>query len=76
MRNDGIPTQAQLEMLRARYPKGTRVELVYTSDPYTKLSPGTKGTVSFVDAMGTVFIDWDNGSGLGIVPGEDVVRKL
>ena len=34
-------------MLRARYPKGTRVELVYTSDPYTKLQPGTKGTVEF-----------------------------
>ena len=76
MRNDGIPTQAQLKTLRARYPKGTRVELDYTSDPYTKLSPGTKGTVSFVDDMGTVFIDWDNGSDLGIVPGEDVVRKL
>ena len=76
MRNNGVPTTAQLDLVRARYPKGTRVELVYTSDPYTKLQPGTKGTVSFVDAMGTVFIDWDNGSGLGIVPGEDIVRKL
>ena len=27
-------------MLRAQYPKGTRVELVHTSDPYTKLQPG------------------------------------
>ena len=76
MRNNGIPTKAQLEALRSRYPKGTRVELVSTSDPYTKLQPGSKGTVSFVDSMGTIQIDWDNGSGLGMIPGVDEVRKL
>jgi len=76
MRNDGFPSEAKLAMLRARYPKGTRVELVYTSDPYTKLQPGTKGTVEFVDSAGTIQISWDNGSGLGMIPGEDEVRKL
>ena len=49
MRNDGFPSRARLNMLRAQYPKGTRIELVHTSDPYTKLQPGTKGTVEFVD---------------------------
>ena len=76
MRNDGFPSKAKLTMLRARYPKGTRVELVHTSDPYTKLQPGTKGTVSFVDDAGTIQIDWDNGSCLGMIPDEDEVRKL
>jgi len=76
MRNNGFPSRAQIEMLRSRYPKGTRVELVHTSDPYTKLIPGTKGTVEFVDDAGTIQISWDNGSGLGMIPGEDEVRKL
>ena len=62
-------------MLRAQYPKGTRVELVHTSDPYTKLQPGTKGTVEFVDDAGTIQISWDNGSGLGMIPGEDEVVR-
>ena len=26
--------------------------------------------------MGTIFPDWDNGSGLGVVYGEDSFRKL
>jgi len=76
MRNDGFPSRARINMLRAQYPKGTRVELVHTSDPYTKLQPGTKGTVEFVDDVGTIQINWDNGSGLGMIPGEDEVRKL
>lgn len=76
MRNDGFPSRARINMLRAQYPKGTRVELVHTSDPYTKLQPGTKGTVEFVDDAGTIQISWDNGSGLGMIPGEDEVRKL
>jgi len=76
MRNDGFPSRARINMLRAQYPKGTRVELVHTSDPYTKLQPGTRGTVEFVDDVGTIQINWDNGSGLGMIPGEDEVRKL
>ena len=76
MRNNVFPPKARLEQLRAMYTHGTRIELVFTSDPYTKLTPGTKGTVDFVDDAGTLQIRWDNGSGLGMVPGEDEVRKL
>lgn len=45
------------------------------SDPYTTLKPGDKGTVNFVDDTATVFVDWDNGSTLGVVYGEDVIKK-
>ena len=64
------------EMAKRRFPEGARVELVYTSDPYTKLKPGDTGGVSFVDDMGTVHVNWDNGSMLGMVPGEDELRIL
>jgi len=54
--------------------KGDRVVLVYTSDPYTKLQPGAQGTVSAIDDAGTVHVQWDSGSGLGLIPGEDRFR--
>lgn len=44
--------------------------------PYSRLKPGDKGTVHLVDDTATVFVDWDSGSGLGIVYGVDKVRKL
>ena len=50
---------------------GRRVELVRCADEYTTLSPGERGTVSSVDDMGTAHVDWDNGSHLGLVLGED-----
>lgn len=46
---------------------GDRVELVACTDEYTRLTPGEKGTVSFIDSMGTIHVDWDSGSSLGLV---------
>ena len=65
-----------LDIIGRDYPAGTRVELVHMEDPYTKVPEGTKGTVRCVDDTGTIFVDWDTGSGLGIVYGEDLCRKL
>lgn len=73
---NGFPSRETVERLRMTYPKGTRVELVSMSDPYTKLKPGDQGTVSFVDDIGTVFVRWDCGSGLGVAYGEDHIRKI
>lgn len=50
---------------------GRRIRLLRCSDSHTKLKPGALGTVSMVDDLGTVHIDWDDGSTLGLVPGED-----
>jgi hypothetical protein len=47
------------------------VELVHTSDPYTQLKPGDKGTVQFTDDLGTLHVRWDSGSSLGLVPRKD-----
>jgi hypothetical protein len=56
--------------------KGKRIELIATTDPYTNLRPGDRGTVDFVDDMGTIHVSWDNGSQLGLVPGEDQYKLL
>lgn len=46
---------------------GKRIRLIRCDDPYTKMAPGSEGTITFVDDFGTVFADWDCGSGLGLV---------
>jgi hypothetical protein len=50
---------------------GDTVRLVWTSDEFTRLVPGARGRVSFVDDLGTVHVEWEDGSTLGLVPGED-----
>lgn len=76
MAKNSFPDQCTVERIRKMYPKGTRVELVEMNDPYSRLKPGDKGTVRLVDDTATVFVDWDSGSGLGIVYGVDRIRKL
>lgn len=73
---NSFPSREVVTRLRERYPKGCRVELVQMNDPYSKLKPGDKGTVDFIDDTGTIFCSWDIGSTLGVVFGEDVVKKL
>jgi hypothetical protein len=46
---------------------GKRVQLQYTNDPYTGLRQGDKGVVNFVDDVGTLHVNWDSGSSLGLV---------
>ena len=71
-----FPSKEIVNNLRENFPEGTRVELVHMNDPFTKLMPGDKGTVRFVDDAGTIFVRWDNGSGLGVAYGEDSCRKI
>jgi hypothetical protein len=65
-----------LKQLRSNYTPGTRVMLLKMNDPYTKLQPGDKGTVTSVDDMGTIHVSWDSGSSLGVVFGEDLCKKI
>lgn len=73
---NSFPATKVVEELRKLYPHGTRVELIWMDDPYSKLKPGNRGTVDFVDDTGTIFCSWDCGSKLGIVYGKDIVKKL
>lgn len=70
-----FPSKETVNRVRRQYPKGARVELVRMDD---RQAPpiGTKGTVLGVDDTGSLLMRWDNGSGLNVVYGEDVVRKI
>jgi hypothetical protein len=66
-------TRKEVEELRKRYPKGTRIKLIHMDDVQTPPS-GCMGTVRFVDDIGTIHVAWDNGSSLGVVYGVDEVE--
>ena len=65
----------QLKYLRETYPAGTRVELIQMDDAQAPPT-GTCGTVIGVDDTGSLLVNWDNGSGLNVIWGVDVVRKV
>ena len=70
-----FPSKEIIERLRREFPAGTRVALVRMED--VQAPPvGTQGTVLGVDDTGSLIMRWDNGSGLNVVYGEDVVRKI
>ena len=70
-----MPTNETIERLKENYPEGTRVELVYMSDNYAP-PKGTQGTVTYVDDIGSLLVNWDNGSRLSVLYGEDMVRII
>jgi len=69
-----VISQTALEARREKYALGTRVELVIMTDPYTTLKPGDRGVVDHVDDIGTVFVNWDNGSTLGAAYDADEIK--
>lgn len=67
--------------------EGDRIELVNTSDEYTNLEPGDRGTVTNIDTLDPeitgkgrsyqqVWIDWDSGSKLALIKGEDEFKVI
>jgi hypothetical protein len=72
----GISEEA-VAFLKKRFPAGTRVELIELDDPYNKkLTTGDRGTVRLVDDIGTIHVDWDCGSRLGLIYYEDDFKVI
>ena len=65
-----------LKRIREQYPIGCTVEIIEMCDPYRDMPAGLRGTVTHVDDTGTVFADWEKGSTLGAVFGEDRIRRV
>ena len=70
-----FPSSEQIDTLRKWYTAGARVELIKMDDPQAP-PEGTRGTVIGVDDAGSIMVDWDNGSGLNVVYGQDIVRRI
>lgn len=64
-----------VQKVKKAYPRGCRVELLQMDD--VQAPPvGTKGTVIGVDDIGSIMVNWDNGSSLSVVLGEDSCKII
>jgi len=55
--------------------KGKRIKCISMND-VNPVESGALGTVELVDDMGTIHVNWDNGSSLGLVPEEDMYELV
>ncbi len=70
-------SEKRIKFYKEQYPRGTRICLDSMGDDDPDPVPsGTEGSVSFVDDVGTVFVDFDNGRSLGICPEVDRFHKI
>lgn len=60
-----------LQILRSKYPNGTRIRCIEMTDDPCPVPSGTEGTVRLVDDLGTIHVNWDNGRTLGLCFDED-----
>ena len=67
------PSREMIEKVKRTYPIGTRVRLLKMEDQQAP-PIGTLGTVRGVDDIGSILVNWDNGSGLNVLYGEDIVE--
>lgn len=47
--------------------KGKRLRLIQMNNEPNPVSPGTEGTIYGVDDAGTIHLNWDDGSLLGVI---------
>ena len=66
----------QAARYKENYPPGTRIMLLRMENDPHPVASGTRGTVKYVDDIGTLHCRFDNGRSLGVVPDEDLFRKL
>ncbi len=64
------PTEKELTALREKYPTGTIVKLISMNDVQSP-PVGTIGEVTLIDDMGSVHVNWQNGSTLALIPNVD-----
>lgn len=63
--------KSRIEALRERFPVGTTVELKEDMYGEKNMPKGLKGKLIFIDDIATFHVQWENGSSLGLIYGED-----
>ena len=60
-----------VKLLREQFPPGTRIRLESEMNDPQPIPKGMTGTVQGIDDAGQLLMEWDNGRGLSLIPGED-----
>ena len=60
--------------IKKTFTPGMRIELIKMGEDIQRVPNGTRGTVRLVDDAGTIHMNWDTGSSLGLIVGEDLFR--
>lgn len=74
-------TESEINKIKVQYKPGTKIRLLedMKEELYHPINAGEIGIVNHVDSMGTIHVNWENGSGLGLIPGVDkfeMVEKI
>lgn len=69
-------TKLEIEMIKKKYIKGTRLKINKVYDYTVEIERGTKGTVENVDDIGTIHIILDNKKTIGLIVGLDKFEIL
>lgn len=59
-----------VQEIKKKYPVGTKIRLIHMDDTQAP-PPGTIGTVSHVDDIGSIHMRWETGSGLALIADQD-----
>lgn len=71
--NDRARLRKRAEILKEQYPVGTRIMLKQMDN--VQAPPfGTLGTVQGVDEIGSILVQWDNGSTLSVTEADEVIK--
>ncbi|MGX7092548.1 MULTISPECIES: DUF4314 domain-containing protein [Aerococcaceae] len=67
--------KGRIAQLKKKYPIGSRIRLIKMDD--LQAPPlGTKGTIIGVDDIGSLLVNWDNGSSLNVIDQVDEVELI
>lgn len=66
----------EVKRIKNRYPHGAKVVVDFMGDDPNPIDSGTKGIVYFVDDIGTVHCEFENGRSLGLLPGVDKFHRV
>ena len=73
---NGFMNNGMVEYYKKAYPVGTRIQLDSMADDPNPIPSGTKGTVTYVDDVGTLHCKFDNSRSLGMCPEVDSFHKI
>ena len=68
-------SKEMIKKLKEKYPVGTRVKLIQMEDKQAPTT-GTLGTVYGIDDIGSILVNWDNGSTLNVIYKVDKVQVI